>query len=120
MWWAGYIGLPYADCHCWELVRRVFADQRGVVLHPFAEIRPEQLRRVAQTMQRAAADWAPVDDPEPFDVAVMTRHRLPIHVGIITRPGWLLHTEKATDAVHVPLKHLTVAGRIMGFRRWQA
>lgn len=118
MWWAPYIGLPYRQAHCWELVRRIFAEQRGILLHPFAEIDPNDLRRVAREMGAGAQDWTPVETPEPFDVVVMRRHRLPIHVGIVTQPGWVLHTERETDAVHVPLDHVTVAGRIVGFRRW--
>jgi len=42
---------------------------------------------------------------------------LPIHVGVITMPGWMLHTEKETDAVHVPIDRFSVRGRIVGFRR---
>ena len=117
-WWASYIGVPYAECHCWELVRRVYAEHLDVRLHPFAEIDPKDLRGVAREIGNGARDWTPVETPAPFDVVVMRLHRLPIHVGIVTRPGWLLHTERETDAVHVPLGHVTVAGRIVGFRRW--
>lgn len=118
MWWGSYIGKPYGEWHCWELVRRVYAEQRGITLHPFAEIDPRHLRRVATAIEGHAPDWVRVDAPSPLDVVLMRLHRLPIHVGVVTRPGWVLHTERATDAVHVPLDHATVAGRIVGFYRW--
>lgn len=117
-WWGAYIGLPYTECHCWELVRRVYAEHLGIHLHPFAEIDPDNLREVVRHMAAGEREWTRVDTPQPFDVVVMRRHRLPIHVGVVTRPGWVLHTERETDAVHVPVGHVTVAGRILGYRRW--
>lgn len=117
MWWGSYIGTPYAALHCWGLVRRVYADLLGVDLPEYAHLAPGQHRAVMAAMQAGAADWAEADGSRPFDVVLMRRHRLPLHVGVVTKPGWVLHTERETDAVHVPLTHPSVAGRVTGYRR---
>lgn len=119
-WWGPFIGLSYTKAHCWGLVRRVYADCLGVTLPEHADIAPGQHRAVIAAMQAGAAGWAEADGSRPFDVALMRRHRLPLHVGVVTRPGWVLHTERETDAVHVPLTHPSVAGRVVGFRRLPA
>ncbi len=115
-WWDPYIGTPYRDLNCWALVRRVYADVLRVDLPDHSDVSPDNLRAVAERMRDGQIGW--VDgDGSPFDVVLMRRHRLPIHVGIVTKPGWVLHTEKMTDAVHVSQLHRSVAGRIVGFRR---
>lgn len=120
MWWGQYIGTPYAALHCWGLVRRIYADQLGVDLPEHAHLAPGQHRAVIEAMQQEAAGWAEADGSRAFDVVLMRRHRLPLHVGLITRPGWVLHTERETDAVHEPLRAPSIAGRIVGFRRLPA
>jgi cell wall-associated NlpC family hydrolase len=116
-WWGRYIGTPYADLHCWGLVRRVYADQLGIDLPAYADIPPGDHRAVIGAMRAGAEGWVAADGTRPFDVVLMRRHRLALHVGVITRPGWLLHTEAETDAVHEALSAPGIAGRITGFRR---
>lgn len=117
-WWGPYIGLRHSDLHCWGLVRRVYADRLGVELPAFADIPPRDYRAVIGVMDRQAALWAEADGSQPLDVVLMRAHRRTSHVGIITRPGWVLHTEEETDAVHESLRSL--AGRVIGFRRLPA
>lgn len=119
-WWGDYIGTPFERAHCWALVRRVYAEQLGKTLPEYGEISADDLIRVARAMMRGTDVWVQVDEPAPFDVVRMRGKRWPVHVGVITRPGWLLHTEEATGAVHVPLDHWTVAPRVLDFWRHPA
>lgn len=119
-WWGQYIGLPYAQVHCWDLVRRAYLDQLGIRLPDHADIPPGNHRAVIEAMRAGAAAWADADGARPFDVVLMRRASRPLHVGLITCPGWVLHTEQETDAVHVPLRHPSIAGRVVGFRRLPA
>lgn len=117
-WVQNYIGLPYRQHHCWGLVRKVYAEQLGVTLPAYGEISASDLIAVARQIARdSARDWQRVEAPAEFDVAVLRARSGGVHVGVVTQPGWMLHTEAATDAVHVPISHLSVRGRITGFWR---
>jgi cell wall-associated NlpC family hydrolase len=119
-WWGKYIGLPYADAHCWELVRRVYQDRMGVDLPSYGEVSARDLVKVARTMADGAAGdgWLPVAIPQALDVALMRGRHHVWHVGVMVDPANVLHTEIATGAVVVPVSHPMVRGRITGFRRY--
>ncbi|MBR9764150.1 MAG: C40 family peptidase [Rhodobacteraceae bacterium] len=128
-WTRALVGAPYRDggrgpkaFDCWGIVRQVFADQLGVDLPGYGDISADDLRRVAREMARGRDSWpwAPVEVPQEFDVAVMARPggRAPVHVGVCTGAGTVLHTEQATGAVLVPLDSPLIRFRLLGFRRY--
>ena len=129
-WWAHYIGRPFEDgargpeaYDCWGLVRAVYAEQLGIELPSYGEISARDLGRIARTIAARSDDgWRIVGSPFDFDVALMRaagRTRAVVHVGVMIDGTRMLHTEAATGAVVVPLTHVSVAGRITGFRRWK-
>lgn len=120
VWWGRYVGLPYAEAHCWALVRRVFADQRGIDLPDYGEISARDLLRVARAIGAAQArePWVAVDVPQAYDVALMRGRAQVWHVGVMTDARHVLHTEAAIDAVRLPIDSLGLRGRITGFRRY--
>jgi hypothetical protein len=64
--------------------------------------------------------WREVSSPASFDVVGMRAGiggRRLVHVGVMVDGQRLLHVEAATAAVVVPTRHLTVAGRIIGYWR---
>mgnify|MGYP002641410247 FL=1 len=123
-----YVGAPFEDggrgpvsYDCWGLVRAVYFQELGLDLPSYGDISAHNLRRVADAMGTAkdGEEWIEVETPEPFDVVVMRLHtkNWPGHVGVVSDCGRMLHVESRTDAVVVPLSHVTVCDRILGFRR---
>lgn len=119
-WWAQYIGLPFERAHCWGLVRLVYADRLGVMLPEYGEISAADLVRVARAIDSGQEAWARVMQPQALDVTLMRGRSRVWHVGVMTDPGHVLHTEQATGAVRVRVDDPTIAGRITGFRRYAA
>lgn len=117
-WWGRYVGLPFDAAHCWALVRRVYADQLGIELPEYGEVDAGELVAVARSMARGKEAWALVSDPRPFDVALMRGRSAVWHVGVMTDRAHVLHTERATGAVRVPITAPSVRGRIMEYRRY--
>lgn len=132
-WAADYLAIPYlpggrdADgCDCWGLVRLVHMRERGVLLPLHCEIEGADLRAVARAMQAGSAGaagspWQQVEDPARFDVVLMFGAargpggtRIPVHCGVMVDERQMLHIERDSDAVIVPLDHPTVVRRIMG------
>lgn len=111
--WARYVGLPFKDggrdwkgVDCWGLVRLVLKQERGVDVPSYGEISAMDLASVARYVggESALEPWHPVKSGfRPFDVAVMHKRHAPIHVGIMATDTHLLHVERHTHAVLVPL-----------------
>lgn len=132
-WVERWVGRPFdaADrepgCHCWGLVRRVLAEQRGLALPAYSETSAEDLVAVARDIRRGSRDnapWRRIEPAEsgPLDVVLMTAlaaggERAPIHCGILVTKLHVLHVERAAAAVVVPLDHWCVRNRVVGFFR---
>lgn len=125
-WQEKYVGLPFKDfgrdfggVDCWGLVRLVLARECGIDVPTYGEISARDLIRVTSTIAHDsdADPWLPVERHavKPFDVVLM-RGR-PMHVGIMTARDRVLHVEERTSAVLLPLKHPSIATRIISFRR---
>lgn len=126
-WWARYIGLPFGtgpgEVTCWSLVRQVYADHLGIDLPEFGDIDPRDLARVAREMQggKDTRLWREPQRPGVHDVVLMRSARggrAICHVGLVADVARVLHAEEATGAVVVPIDHITIRGRIAGFRRY--
>jgi hypothetical protein len=145
-WVSSYLGLPYAQngrdrsgIDCWGIVRLVLAEQAGLLLPDYGEVDGLDLLAVARAMrqQSQAGPWQPVERiaDRPFDVVwlrAVSRDgerlvNLPSHCGIVTRPGFMLHIERATDSAMVPyragagvLPHPRIVHRVLGVYRHEA
>ena len=128
-WWSHYIGLPFGtglgEVTCWSLVRRVYSEQRQIQLPEFGDIDPRDLVRVAREMRdgKDAGRWCEPPRPGVFDVVLMRSARggrAVCHVGLIADVRRVLHAEEASGTVVVPIDHMTIRGRIAGFRRYQS
>lgn len=126
-WWADYVGLPFGtgrgEVTCWSLVRQVYADKMQVDLPEFGDIDPRDLVKVAREMQadRNADIWHEPDRPGVFDLVLMRSARggrAICHVGLVADVRRVLHAEEASGTVLVPIDHITIRGRIAGFRRY--
>lgn len=101
-WTDRFIGLPYlpfgrdrAGCDCWGLAKVVYQDELAISLPDYLGYSSiEEHAELAAVIAGAttSALWLPVDGaPEAFDIAVFRRGHLETHVGIVVRPGLMLH-----------------------------
>lgn len=127
--WEPYIGKPFEEnargphaFDCWGLARAIYKDLHGIDLPSYGEIDAADLLAVARTMAGAevADPWHLVASPAECDIALMRSPRggrAIIHVGVMVDAGNVLHTQRASHSVIVPIDHYSVSGRIAGFRR---
>lgn len=129
-WAQKYIGLPFAEggrgpqaFDCWGLVRHVLKQECGLEIEPFANIATNDGAAVeAQiTAEIGRIDWQEVTEPQAFDVAVLWVNR-PFsrtlsHIGLVERPGRLLHVEKDKRTVCVSFRKLGPAFKLERFYR---
>lgn len=103
-WSDRYIGLRWepfgrgrAGADCWGLVVVVYREELGIELPSYLGYGSvDEHAEIAALIAGAEASplWLPVTDtPEPFDVAVFRRGRWDTHLGLIVRPGLMLHMD---------------------------
>ncbi|MDP3340486.1 C40 family peptidase [Frigidibacter sp.] len=101
--WSGkYLGVPHRDlgrdrtgADCWGLLRLVYAAELGVELPSYAGAyhSAAEAAEIAALIDGAEdwTEWQPVTAEQPFDAALFRRGSHRSHVGIIVRPGLMLH-----------------------------
>jgi cell wall-associated NlpC family hydrolase len=123
-----YVGIPFRDggrdregCDCWGLLRLIYRDFLGVELPSYGEISAADLAAVSRRIDagKDGERWQAVMSPRPLDAVVMRLHgaRRIGHVGVAVDGRRLIHIEKGTDAVVVPMDHFTIRERIACYRR---
>jgi cell wall-associated NlpC family hydrolase len=115
-WVNDFVGVPYLvngrdrdGWDCWGVVLAVFREQRGVTLPDWRRGAPYDLAAQARAFGGAwaeaqAAELAVrVEHPEHWSIALVARHRLPHHVGVVLGAGVLHCAEKSAGTVYEPL-----------------
>lgn len=94
-----YVGVPYVEggrdvqrdggLDCWGLVRLVYAEQYGVNLPAYEDAAGED--EAVERMAREREGWAQVETPRTGDLVLLRIKGREQHVGVVTRPGYMLH-----------------------------
>lgn len=133
-WWNQYIGIPFRDhgadpgvdggLNCWTLGRWVYLRELGILLPTYAEeVDPNatlaaQLGTLNTAFLAGSTAWQPVQGPhQPFDMVLMRRGRLACHVGVVIKPGRMLHIEEGVSSCLEDYAQGFWARRVVGVYR---
>lgn len=136
-WVFNYVGKPFEDggrgpdsYDCWGLVVSVYGRVYGIDLPTYGEVSANDLLAAARcmSMDSVCSPWRAVTEPEEPDVALLAGYapdgkrlrRLPVHVGVVVSTNQLLHVESGINTVLVPLTHLSVRHRVLGYYRHES
>lgn len=120
-WVERYVGLPFVEggriwprLDCWGLVVNVMREVGGIELPQLEWLNVSSLHAIRREVAASSKSWVevPIAAAELLDVLVIKSFGLPIHVGIVVKPGYVLHTEEATGCVCVPFKDHSLVGRL--------
>lgn len=106
-WIDRYLGLPYEQCDCWQLIRRVFAEQWGITLP--TEPNPEGWFEVGPEEARLGDVLAFHEPRDP-------RH--PWHVALCLGEGEILHADERVDTIRETYNRPAWRRRLAGAYRW--
>lgn len=115
-----YVGTPYDEAPCWELLRRVYERGHGITLPEYAFGRTDE--EIHPVVRRGLPQWRQVEKPEAGDAVLLwvRRPALPSHVGVYVGDSFLLHTSEATGALLERIPGSAWEKRIAGYYRHES
>ncbi len=103
-WANGYVTMRHCEIdglvksgawHCWALAVLVYRQEIGIVLPSYAGrfTSLEEQAEIAALVdeERNEAVWGRTDSPCTFDLALFRQGRMETHIGIVVKPGLMLH-----------------------------
>jgi probable lipoprotein NlpC len=127
-WSDAYIGIPWraggragdgiAGLDCWGLLRQVYAIECGIELPGWGDVDALDGAAVAATIAGDIDFWRKVDAPREFDGVLLRKGRDLCHVGIVVRPGLMLHVDEGMPACLERLDSPAWRRRLAGYYRY--
>lgn len=96
-WSTKYLGISEAECHCWELARRIYAGELGIMLPSYeGSLASAGEREEVEALvdgEMGGIRWRRVTEAEirPFDILVFRRGRLRSHIGVAIDRRQMIH-----------------------------
>jgi cell wall-associated NlpC family hydrolase len=128
-WSDDYIGLPWQRCgrsrdglDCWGLCVLVLAEQRGIELPSYSEDYTDAPERdeIAALIAHRPLDMVrpvPAGQERAFDLVLLRNRLLPDHIGVVVRPGLMLHILLGGEVVCDDYTAAEWCRRVVGFFR---
>jgi cell wall-associated NlpC family hydrolase len=118
-----YAGRDFNGCDCWGLFQLVAREQFGIELPPYRGVswNPEgDDAAVARDAARHADRFTKVDpsDARAGDGLLLRVMGMPMHVGVVVCPGWMLHVETRCDSVLEQYDAMHWKNRVLGIYRY--
>jgi len=91
-------GRDYDGWDCWGLVYCCYRDVYGITLPSMADQygSVKRLKELAKLIDANHEEWAPTDNPQPGNVAILRMSQHSCHVGIMLTPRIVLHIEEVS------------------------
>lgn len=112
LWWNSYVGIPFAEhgrtregCDCWGLAMLITSEVFGNTL-PDLQYQSvgdlEENHKLYLAAGSLLPGWSEIKKPikmQSGDIVVLkVQAGLPVHVGIVTEPGWFIHCWRGGNA----------------------
>lgn len=136
-WVDDYMAVPHVrrgrsgtGYDCYGLVRAILTERAGLSLARHDGFDVSRGMDVAALISSEATDWLPIErgDERQFDVVIMRgvfeaggkMVGADMHMGLVTKPGHLIHTEEKAGVQHQPFTHPAIRDRIRKIYRHRA
>lgn len=128
MWYNKYLNKGFADkgrgpnlFDCWGLVQHVYKIERNIDLPSYLDSYQHTLecQAIAEKIEQEQKKWDLVNEPKEFDVIILRMNGLPMHVGIITNPNYMLHCIQGVGTVHESYNNMRWKSKVVGYARYR-
>lgn len=129
LWWNKYINIPFEEkgrtekgADCWGLIRIIKQREEGIILPSYDDLyettnEHSHVGKVVSSVRAAA--WIDIEQPRAFDVIILKTYGVPMHVGIVTKPNYMLHCSYGIGTVHESYKTMKWKNKVCGFSRYE-
>ncbi len=114
-------GRDMKGADCWGLLRLIFLHQKKILLPSFDSVYTDTNDRegLEKAMnEQKQINWRQVEHPQEFDVPLLRMRGVPMHVGVVTKPGHMIHCAKDINTVHERFDSIRWKHSIVGFFRY--
>lgn len=101
-----YIRIPFKEhgrtrdgADCWGLACIIYAEQLGIELPALTGYEhTKDKARISTIIKSESISWDFIKpgDEKPFDIAVFKMLGQPMHVGVVVKPGLMIHCERGS------------------------
>jgi cell wall-associated NlpC family hydrolase len=124
-----YVGIPWKDkgrtldgADCYGLVVCVYKEVLSIDLPALSRMysTASDRKTISALIRHKKIDWTPVASNlvQPLDLVLMREGGLPTHIGMVARPGTVLHMRPRQDSVIESYESGLLAPRVVGFYRY--
>lgn len=113
------LGLPFPDGECYGLCSLIM-ERAGIHIPDYMTMARDRALSNAGAISQYRDSWQRVTEPKSLDWAVMwwDNPRLRNHLGIVVRPGLLLHALRDRGVCLARIEDPRIAPKIVEYRRW--
>jgi len=97
-----YIGIPFKSCgrdysglDCWGLLRLIYREMRGIQLSSYTNeyVDARFYDKVSDVVNAHIPEWLLIERgmERPYDAVILRLRGLPIHIGMVVKPGLMIH-----------------------------
>lgn len=131
MWWNKYANKKFEikgrgpdTFDCWGLLQWIYAhdDPRGIILPGYEEFYEDTNDRdtLSQVIfEQRRERWREVTDPQQFDAILLRMRGVPMHVGVVTKPGHMIHCAYGVGTTHERFNSMRWRDKVLGFFRYE-
>lgn len=130
-WYDKYIGTGFEEkgrgpdvFDCWGLLKWAYEHDhpRRIILPGYEEMYKstndkETLGRVI--FEERQERWKEVETPLAWDAILVRMQGVPMHVGIVTKPGMMLHCALGVGTAHESYNSTRWRNKVLGFFRYE-
>lgn len=126
-WVNNYIGIDFvehgrdhAGCDCWGLIKLVLKEQYNI--DNLIDLKKEEYNtwereKLSKIFKEEAKNWIEIKSPEAGDIVLLRMVGMPVHVGVVIKPPWMLHCEYKKGTAIECYERAHWKNRIEGFYR---
>jgi cell wall-associated NlpC family hydrolase len=125
-----YVGLNFAEkgrgpaYDCWGLVALVLRDRLGIDLPSYSEryVTTKDREALGALIAGERGPWREISPGQEraLDAVLMTEAGTPCHIGLVARPGLVLHMAPGRESVIEPYTTGKLRLRLAGFFRHES
>lgn len=128
MWWNKYVKIPFGEkgrsednVDCWGLVQLIYRKELGIELPSYLECYEttnDRDKLATVISSERACKWQEPEEPKEFDVIILRMRGVPMHVGVVTKSGSMIHCARGIGTALERYDSMRWKNNVMGFARY--